>query len=67
LFIPESVYTISKTIYLPVSIRPIGYGKKVCYPCLKRIPPEIKPEYYYVPERPSTIISGWKGMADTFH
>ena len=27
LFIPEGIYTISKTIYIPASIRLIGYGK----------------------------------------
>ena len=28
IFIPEGVYTISKTIYIPAAIRIIGYGKK---------------------------------------
>jgi Pectate lyase superfamily protein/SMP-30/Gluconolactonase/LRE-like region len=42
LFIPEGTYTISKTIYIPASIRLIGYGKKRPIFILKKNSPDFQ-------------------------
>ena len=42
LFIPEGHYTISKTIYIPASIRLIGYGKTRPLFILKKNSPEFQ-------------------------
>ncbi len=42
LFIPEGTYTISKTIYIPASIRLIGYGMKRPLFVLKKNSPDFQ-------------------------
>ena len=44
LFIPEGSYTISKTIYIPASIRLIGYGKNRPLIILKKNSPGFQSE-----------------------
>src|SRR5882672_4494542 len=44
LFIPEGVYAISKTIYIPAAIRLIGYGKKRPLIVLKKNSPGFQEE-----------------------
>ena len=44
LFIPEGNYTISKTIYIPASIRLIGYGKSRPLIILKKNSPGFQTE-----------------------
>src|SRR5580658_129772 len=44
LFIPQGTYTISKTIYIPASIRLIGYGKNRPLILLKKNAPGFQEE-----------------------
>ena len=44
LFIPEGIYTISRTIYVPAAIRLIGYGKKRPLIVLKKNSPGFQQE-----------------------
>src|SRR5258708_4713111 len=44
LFIPEGVYTLSRTIYIPAAIRLIGYGKKRPLILLKKNSPGFHDE-----------------------